>query len=137
MDSSKQIAHLGFIQGVINRMGSNSFLLKGWSITLVAACFALAAKDAERKFLLLAYFPVFMFWVLDGYFLYQERLYRKLYDDVATGEISSEFFVMNTGVEASYAPSLLAAMFSRILLIFHGCILFLVSVAVYFYVLSS
>ena len=74
MDSSKQIAHLGFIQGVINRMGSNSFLLKGWSITLVAACFALAAKDAERKFLLLAYFPVFMFWVLDGYFLYQERL---------------------------------------------------------------
>ena len=49
MDSSKQIAHLGFIQGVINRLGSNSFLLKGWSITLVAACFALATKDAEKK----------------------------------------------------------------------------------------
>jgi hypothetical protein len=38
-----QIAHLQMIQAVITRMGSNSFLLKGWSVTLVAALFALAA----------------------------------------------------------------------------------------------
>ncbi len=133
MDSSKQIAHLGFIQGVINRLGSNSFLLKGWSITLVAACFALATKDAEKKFLLLAYFPVFMFWVLDGYFLYQERLYRKLYEGVASGEIPSSLFVMSTDGVVNQTPSLLAALYSRTLLIFHGCIVFLVSVAVYLY----
>jgi hypothetical protein len=58
MNLEPKIAHLGFIQGVITRMGSNSFLLKGWSITLVAAIFALSAKDADQKFVLLAYFPV-------------------------------------------------------------------------------
>ncbi len=31
----KRIAHLGFIQGVITRMGANSFYLKGWSVGLL------------------------------------------------------------------------------------------------------
>ena len=39
--------HLEFIQSVIARMNSNSFLIKGWSITLVSALFALAAKDSN------------------------------------------------------------------------------------------
>ena len=47
----KTIAHLGFIQGIITRMGTNSFLLKGWSVTLVAAMFALAVKDADKDFM--------------------------------------------------------------------------------------
>lgn len=135
MDDAKQIAHLGFIQTAINRMGSNSFLLKGWSVTLVAACFALAVKDAEKTFLFLAYFPVFMFWTLDGYFLYQERLYRKLYDGVASNLIPSTFFIMDAGVVIDEVPSLIATLCSRTLLIFHGCIVSLVSLAVYLYIL--
>lgn len=51
-----KIAHLGFIQAIITRMGLNSFLLKGWSVTLVAAIFALAAKQTDRRFVLLAFF---------------------------------------------------------------------------------
>ena len=41
----KKIKHLEMIQGVINRMASNSFLLKGWTVVLVSALFALAAND--------------------------------------------------------------------------------------------
>jgi hypothetical protein len=82
-------------------------------------------------------FPVFMFWVLDGYFLYQERLYRKLYEGVASGEIPSSLFVMSTDGVVNQTPSLLAALYSRTLLIFHGCIVFLVSVAVYLYLVRS
>lgn len=37
--------HLEFIQMAINRMASNLFLLKGWTVALIAALFALAAKD--------------------------------------------------------------------------------------------
>ncbi len=70
----KTIAHLGFIQGIITRMGTNSFLLKGWSVTLVAAMFALAVKDADKSFMLIAYFPVFVFWALDASFLHQEAV---------------------------------------------------------------
>ena len=39
------IKHLEFIQAVITRMAGNSFVLKGWAITLAAAGFALAAKE--------------------------------------------------------------------------------------------
>jgi hypothetical protein len=68
--------HLEFTQGVINRMGQNSFLIKGWTVTLVSALFALAAKDANQKFVIVAYFPTIAFWLLDSYYLYQERLFK-------------------------------------------------------------
>ena len=60
--------HLEFIQAAVNRMASNLFLLKGWTIALIAALFALAAKDTNRLYFLIAYFPALMFWMLDGYF---------------------------------------------------------------------
>jgi hypothetical protein len=50
----KKLKHLEFIQGVISRMASNLFLLKGWTITLIAALFALAAKDSKPGYALLA-----------------------------------------------------------------------------------
>ena len=42
-----KIAHLQMILGVVNRMAGNSFMVKGWSVTLVAALFALAAADTN------------------------------------------------------------------------------------------
>ena len=42
---SNKLKHLEFIQAAINRMAGNLFMLKGWSVTLIAALFALAAKD--------------------------------------------------------------------------------------------
>jgi hypothetical protein len=46
--SSDKHEHLEFLQAAINRMAGNLFLLKGWTITLIAALFALAAKDTTR-----------------------------------------------------------------------------------------
>lgn len=74
-------AHLGMIQGVVNRLAQNSFYYKGWSVILVSAMFALAAKDALLQFVLVAYFPAIVFWCLDGYFLSVERRFRDLYDE--------------------------------------------------------
>ena len=56
-----KLKHLEFIQGAILRMSNNSFALKGWTITIIAAMFALAAKDANKLFIILAYFPTIMF----------------------------------------------------------------------------
>ena len=47
-----KINHLEMIQGVINRMASNSFMLKGWAVTLAAGIFALASKDADKMYFL-------------------------------------------------------------------------------------
>ena len=60
--------HLELIQGVINRMASNSFMLKGWSVVLVSALFALAASQTKVHFVCLAIFPAAAFWVLDWVF---------------------------------------------------------------------
>jgi len=74
--------HLEMIQAVVSRLAGNSFSIKGWSITLVSALFALAAKDANVRYAALALLPGLCFWGLDAYYLRQERLYRKLYNAV-------------------------------------------------------
>lgn len=100
-----KIKHLELIQGVINRMAGNSFALKGWTVTLVAGIFALSSKDADKRYFLVAYIPVIVFWILDSYYLLQERLYRSLYEKVRlTSEkeidfsmkVSAEDFKSNT-----------------------------------------
>lgn len=118
-----KIAHLSFIQGVINRMGNNSFLLKGWCVTLVAAIFALASKDSNEQFVLVAYFPAFMFWFLDAFFLHQEKLYRELYKKVANNQISSDNFTLETSDLKNEVPCLLSVMFSKTLFPFYGILI--------------
>ena len=51
----RKLKHLDFIQGVINRLSTNSFLLKGWSVVLVSALFALTASNSNSAFIFLAY----------------------------------------------------------------------------------
>ena len=78
----KKIKHLEFIQTIINRMAGNSFLIKGWAITLVAALFALSSKDANKNYTIISFLPIIIFWILDAYFLSRERAFRCLYDKV-------------------------------------------------------
>jgi hypothetical protein len=75
-------SHLQMIQGVINRMGQNSFSLKSWAVTVVAALFALAASGSQPKVALLALPSLLAFWLLDAYYLRQEHLYGALFDQV-------------------------------------------------------
>lgn len=90
----KKIQHLQMIQDVISRMASNSFMLKGWAVTLVAGIFALASKDTDKLYFIIVYIPVIVFWGLDSYYLLQERLYRALYDKVRQTEESCIDFSM-------------------------------------------
>lgn len=76
------VKHLEFIQNAITRMANNSFWLKGWAVTLVAATFALNITTPSSLLILIALVPTVAFWGLDAYFLRQERLFRRLYDDV-------------------------------------------------------
>lgn len=117
-----KLKHLELIQGVINRMATNSFLLKGWSVTLISALFALAAKDSNQFFIYLAYFPCVTFWSLDGYFLWQERMYRKLYKHVALTSPGSINFNMNASIYKNAVDSWFHICFSVTLRMFHGVI---------------
>ena len=116
-----KLKHLELIQGVINRMAANSLHLKGWSVVFVSALFVLAAIEASARFAALAYFPAVMHWVLDGYFLWQERLFRRLYDAVRAKSDDEIDFSMNTGPYGQQ-ESWSQALFSKTLLIFHGAV---------------
>ena len=78
------IKHLELIQTVINRLAQSSFLLKGWSITVVAALLTLSTRDKNGLHSLVALLPALVFWGLDSYYVRQERLFRKLYEAVAS-----------------------------------------------------
>lgn len=95
----KKLKHLELVQGVINRMASNSFMLKGWAVTLVAGIFALAGKDTDKLYFLVAYVPVLVFWGLDAYYLLQERLYCSLYDKVRETEEGNIDFSLKATIE--------------------------------------
>jgi hypothetical protein len=94
-----KIKHLEFIQGIINRLSNNSFLIKGWCITIVAALAALSSSGANQKFILIAYFPIFVFWLLDSYYLWQERLYRGHYDEIRQKNENDIDFSMKLSAE--------------------------------------
>lgn len=116
--------HLEFIQGVVNRLSTNSFLLKGWSVALVSALFILSSKDARPEFLFLTYIPAIIFWGLDGYCLWQERLYRALYRHVRLMPEDDVDFCMSTAkVMKGKHPTWIAATFSKTLIAFHGALI--------------
>jgi len=80
----KKTKHLEFIQGVVSRLATNSFRMKGWSVVLIAALLAFLAREGDSTLVPIGFVPVLCFWTLDGYFLWQERLFRALYDHVRT-----------------------------------------------------
>lgn len=130
---SNKHKHLDFIQGAVNRMAGNLFLLKGWSITLISALFALAAKDANQLYVLIAYFPLFIFWSLDGYFLSQERKFRSLYDHVRRLEESEIDFSMDTRPFADIPRNTwMGAMSSRTLVVYYAGLAVVMLVLMFF-----
>jgi len=74
--------HLEFIQNIITRMNTNSFQLKGLSITIVSALMAIYASNHKLIFILIGIPPTILFWFLDSYYLLQERKFRGVYSDV-------------------------------------------------------
>ena len=110
--------HLDYIQSTITRMATNSFMIKGWSITLVSALLALSANSNDKRFILVAYYPIIMFWILDSYFLWQERLYRALYNKVIEkSEEKIDFSMDTTNLKTDITFH--KAFFSPTLLIFY------------------
>jgi len=97
MPMDAKIKFLEMIQSVITRMASNSFMLKGWAVTLVAGTFVLSAREANNLFFLIAYVPILVFWFLDSYYLQLERKYRILYNKVTDQNLDEIDFKLSVG----------------------------------------
>ena len=93
-------AYLQMIQGVITRMAGNSFLLKGWAVSLVTGLAALAKADGNDDIAWISLGVLVVFAVLDAYYLALERAYRKLYEDQAGVTTTSYSLKPTKGVKA-------------------------------------
>ena len=93
-----KLKHLEFIQGVINRLATDSFRMKGWAVVLLSALLVLLAREGRIEIAYIGFVPVLVFWGLDGYFLWQERLFRDLYDHVRVLDESEIDFAMDTSM---------------------------------------
>lgn len=105
-------------------------MIKGWCVTLVSALFALAAKDSEIRFAVIAYFIIPMFWILDGFFLATERKYRELYNKVRIKK--EEDIDFNMSVEkVDIGDMLTNGVFTKTILIFYSISLIATRVIIY------
>jgi hypothetical protein len=89
------LKHLEFIQAIITRLATDSFLMKGWALTISGALFGFAASHLSWTIATVGLLPIVSFWFLDAYFLRQERLYRALYNAVANKDHTVLPFSLN------------------------------------------
>jgi hypothetical protein len=127
--------HLELIQDVVERHARNSFVLKGWLVTLVAAVFLLAVRGAQPTLAMIAgLLPSITFWGLDAFYLRQERMYRALYDSVRkSAPNSSDRFSLDARPLASAVPSWWATLFAPSIFWFHVTLVVVVIGALAFF----
>jgi hypothetical protein len=89
-----KLKHLEFIQAAIARMAMNSFLFKGWAITVATGLSAFAAVETRAAVFVIALLATTVFWLLDGYYLWLERGFAQLHVIVAAKSESEIDFSM-------------------------------------------
>lgn len=91
-DRTDMIAYLQIIEGAIDRMGSNSAILKGFSAAVLAGISALTSiSDVSVVVIAITLFPIILFGYLDAKYLQVEKKYRILYDQVRLSEKNIDF----------------------------------------------
>ena len=119
-------------------MANNSFLLKGWMITIIVAVLALT-KDTlvtnDISYLsIILLLPLLVFWYLDAFFLHKEKCYRELYKWVIENRLTSNDFKYSldyTRFEEN-VDKIGKIMFSKTLRTFYGItVLILIGITIY------
>lgn len=103
------------IEAIIERMAKNSFQLKGWSMTLIALVGAISVQGSDKRFILLAFIPIFGFWILDSFYLQQERKYKQLYKNVAEQDESQIDFNLDADKATGTAEEMARLCFCKCL----------------------
>lgn len=118
----QKIKHLEFIQTTINRMAGNSFLLKGWTVTLTGGLLALTFKQIDRRYLDISIAVLILFWLLDSYYLAHERKFIALFNHVRKQPGEATDFSMDTKSFGGFW-SRLRCSFSVTMTLFYGGLL--------------
>ena len=85
------LKHLEFIQATISRMSTCSFAFKGWALTVAAGLSAVGTVVAKPAIIAIVVLSTVLFWGLDGYYLWLERGFITLYEQVAAAPAATNF----------------------------------------------
>lgn len=91
----QRVKHLEMVQAVIARLGNDSFLVKGWAVTVTTVLLGLAVNGKKPALALVAFLPVAIFWILDTYYLQAERRFRRFYEHIRRGSADVQAFKMD------------------------------------------
>lgn len=134
---------IDLIQSCINRMAQNSFIIKGWFISLIAVILTLLPEKFNINILYSICFIIsFCFWYLDAFFLKTERLYRFKYQWVITERLKNDnyFYDLNPHNRNMWydkngkipaEPNIIQVMFSKTLLPIYLPIIILIIVLIH------
>ncbi len=117
--------HLEFILSAISRMAQNSFLARGWCITLTTALLAVASNTDIKVAYALAGVPIIVFWVVDAYYLSLERRYRLLYEQIRMKPVDEINYAMDIRPFAR-EQSIFSALFSPLIIFIYGSLISLI-----------
>lgn len=144
--NNMEILHkeIDIIQNCINRMASNSFLIKGWFITLILGFITFGYEKLNFIILIIISLVISVLcWISDTFFLQLERKYRRKYNWVIENRNSNSNFLYNLNPNESgmWLPNsstkfeFWEVFFSKTLIFLYGTVIFLliVSIALYLY----
>lgn len=135
---------IDIIQNCINRMASNSFLIKGWFITLILGFITFGYEKLNFIILIIISLVISVLcWISDTFFLQLERKYRRKYNWVTENRNSNSNFLYNLNPNESgmWLPTpstkieFWDVFFSKTLIFLYGTVIFLliISISLYLY----
>lgn len=130
---------IDLIQNCITRMANNSFLLKGWAISLIAVILTINTQSASKYANLILVTPIIFFWYLDAYYLRMERLYRKMYQDVLEkrgNHDMSNLYDLDLSRLQDSEKCVLFTMKSNSLIIFYGFLILFNLIFIFIFILK-
>lgn len=94
--------YITVLQGIINRMASNSASCKNWCVALVSGILVIIANKGQPNFAWIAVIPIGLFLFLDAYYLGLEKRFIGQYNDfvekVHSGAVSVEdVYIIESG----------------------------------------
>lgn len=118
-DDEKLIKYLEFIESNIAKMNTCSFRMKEWAIAILTAILTLYVSSINHEtgsgnkvLIIVAIVPTIILWILDSYYLKEDRRFRALYNDVLDGKIA-KMFAMSRKEYKGFKYSTFKMMFTK------------------------
>lgn len=127
---------IDLVQNCISRMANNSFLLKGWAVSLVAVILAIIHEKINPIHISIILSSIILcFWYLDAFFLRTERMYRELYNWIIVERPKNnkdKLYNLNAKRFEEKVDSIVDIMLSKTLVLFYG-MPFIISIIILIY----